>query len=255
MLRNILYLLIGAILFIGLFFKFMHWPGAGPMLSVSLGGMAILLVAHAISKRMSKLWIQHIVLPAFGAAFVLGVLFKIMHWPGENLLFVVSITGISLTFFEGAYRMRKSITAIIPAVFAVTLVFALFKIMHWPTLGVLSILTLVLTASIPILLFVRGKQLKQTAPSLSIRMMMIAALSLISALIEFTVVTLRVVLNLTHSLPDIAQVFLSMGILLVIRKVIQTEDLKAKYQNDYLLIHCLGAIYIIGLVLQMMSTS
>jgi hypothetical protein len=253
MLRNILFVLIGVILFIGFFFKFMHWPGAGPMLSISLGGISVLSVLYTISKSKSKLLVQHILLPVFGAAFALSVLFKFMAWPFANVLLVISMIGLSLTFLEGAYRMRKSINAIIPAMFAVTLMLALFKIMHWPTLDVLGILILVLTACIPILLFVRGKQLKQTAPSLSFQMMVIATLSLILALIEFTVVTVRVVLNLTHSLPNFTQVLLSMGIIFVIRKTIQTEDLKPKSQNDYLLIHCLRSIYIITLVFHVME--
>jgi PAS domain-containing protein len=73
------------------------------------------------------------------------------------------------------------------------------------------------------------------------------------AVIEFTVVTVRVVLNLTHSLPNFTQVLLSMGIIFVIRKTIQTEDLKPKSQNDYLLIHCLRSIYIITLVFHVME--
>ncbi|MFT5844484.1 MAG: PAS domain-containing protein [Saprospiraceae bacterium] len=73
------------------------------------------------------------------------------------------------------------------------------------------------------------------------------------AVIEFTVVTVRVVLNLTHSLPNFTQVLLSMGIIFVIRKTIQTEDLKPKSQNDCLLIHCLRSIYIITLVFHVME--
>lgn len=253
MLRNILFLIIGVILFIGFFFKFMHWPGAGILFSISLGGASLLSVLYTISKSKSKLLVQHILLPVFGAAFALSVLFKFMAWPFANILLVLSMIGISLTFLEGAYRMRKSINAIIPTIFAFTLMLALFKIMHWPSLDVLGILILVLTAGIPTLMFVRGKQLKQTAPSLSFQMMVIATLSLILALIEFTVVTVRVVLNLTHSLPNFIEVLLSMGIIFVIRKTIQTEDLKPKSKNDYLLIHYLGSLYIIILIFHVME--
>jgi hypothetical protein len=253
MLRNILFVLIGTILFIGFFFKFMHWPSAGPMLSISLGGISLLSVMYTISKRKPKLWVQHILLPVFGTAFSLSVLFKIMAWPFANVLLVISMTGISLTFLEATYRMRKSITAAIPAMFAITMVLALFKIMHWLTLDILSFLILFLTASIPLLVFIRGKQLKQTEPGLSFKMMMVAALTLISGLIEFIFVMLGIFLNLSYSLTNFTQVVLSMGIILVIRKTIQTEDLKTKSENDDLLMHCLGSIYIITLIFHVME--
>jgi len=245
--------LIAAILFVGFFFKFMHWPGAGPMLSISLGGISILSVMYTISKRKSKLWVQHILLPAFGTAFALSVLFKIMHWPFANVLLVVSMTGISLTFSESAYRMRKSITAVIPVIFAMTLVLVLFKIMHWPTFDILTFFILFLTASIPLLVFIRAKQLKQVVPGLSFQMMLVAALTLISALIEFTFVSVRIVSNQTYSITNFTQVVLSMGIILVIRKTMQTEGLKPKSENDYLLMHCLGSIYIITLIFHVLE--
>jgi hypothetical protein len=125
--------------------------------------------------------------------------------------------------------------------------------MHWPTLDILSFLILFLTASIPLLIFIRGKQLKQAAPRLSFQMMMVAALTLLSALIEFTFVMVGIFLNQTYSLTNFTQVVLSMGIILVIRKTIQTEDLKPKSENDYLLIHCLGSVYIITLVFHVME--
>jgi hypothetical protein len=254
MLRNILYVLVGTILFIGFFFKLMHWPGAGPMLSVSLCGISILSVMYAIRNRKSQLWIQHIIFPVFLNAFALSVLFKIMHWPCASVLLVISMTGISLTFFEGAQRMRKSITAVIPAMFGLSMMLALFKIMHWPSIDLLSFLILFLMASIPVLLFIRGKQLKQTAPSLSSQMMMVAALTLISALIEFSFVIVRDGLDLNHSLADFAQVLISLGILIAIGKVIQKENLKSNSQNDYLLLHCLGGIYLISLIFQIMKS-
>jgi hypothetical protein len=164
------------------------------------------------------------------------------------------MTGISLTFFEGAQRMRKSITAVIPAMFGLSMMLALFKIMHWPSIDILSFLILFLMASIPVLLFIRGKQLKQTAPSLSSQMMMVAALTLISALIEFSFVIVRDGLDLNHSLADFAQVLISLGILIAIGKVIQKENLKSNSQNDYLLLHCLGGVYIISLIFQIMKS-
>ena len=254
MLRNILYVLIVTILFIGLFFKLMHWPGTGPMLSVSLCGISILSLMYAIRNRKSQLWIQHVILPVFLNAFALSVLFKIMQWPLANVLLVISMTGISLTFFEAAQRMRKSITAVIPAMFGLSLILALFKIMNWPSIDLLSFLILFLMASIPVLLFIRGKQLKQTAPSLSSQMMMVSSLTLISALIEFSVVIVRDGLVLYHSLADFAQALISLGLLIAIGKVIQKEDLKSNSQNDYLLLHCLGGFYIISLIFQIMKS-
>ena len=254
MLRNFLYVLIGTILFIGFFFKLMYWPGAGHLLSVSLCGISILSVMYAIRNRKSQLWIQHIILPVFLNAFALSVLFKIMHWQLANVLLVISMTGMSLTFFEAAQRMRKSITAVIPAMFGLSLILALFKIMHWPSINPLSFLHLFIMVFIPILLFIRGKQLKQTAPSLSSQMMMASALTLISALIEFSAVIGRDGLDLNQSLVDFAQVLISLGLIITIGKAIQKEGLKSNSQNDYLLLHCLGVFYIILLMFQILKS-
>ena len=178
-----------------------------------------------------------------------------MHCPGANILFVISMLGISLAFSQTAYSMRKSINAVIPLVISIIMLFALFKIMHWPYLGFLSVFTIIFSIATPVLLIIRRNQLKQTAPNLSSQFMMIAILCLISSVFEYSVILFPDALSIAHSLPDIAQVIISMGILLVIRKALQKDGLKDNYQNDYQLINCIGAIFIIGLIFQMLSTN
>ena len=97
MLRNISYTIVVAIFSIGLFFKFMHWPGAGTTLSVSLVGVAIVLLEYSICNPKSKLLIQDIILPIIqnivypllGVVYVLAILFKVMHWPGAGIMLIV----------------------------------------------------------------------------------------------------------------------------------------------------------------------
>ena len=91
MLRNLSHLFVGATLIVGLLFKFMHWPYAGGLLIVSLGVIAVLLFEYAIRNRKSKLLSRNIIYPLLGVVYVLGMLFKVMHWPGADTMLVVSI--------------------------------------------------------------------------------------------------------------------------------------------------------------------
>ena len=132
MIRNISHLIVGAILIIGLLFKFMHWPGAGALLITSLGVIAIALLEYAIHNRKSKSLTQNLIYPLLGVVYVLGMFFKVMHWPGADTMLVISIIGLSFALAEFAFSIRKSVHAILPLLFSITLFFVLFRILHWP---------------------------------------------------------------------------------------------------------------------------
>ena len=96
------------------------------------------------------------------------------------------------------------------------------------------------------------EQLKQTANTLSSQFMLIAVLSLISSVIEYAIILFPEALSIAHPFSGVALMIIYMSTLLVIGKALQNDELKDIYQNEYRLLHCLGAIYIIGLIFQML---
>ena len=179
-LRNLSHLFVGATLLFGLLFKFMHWPYAGELEIASLCGIAILLFEYVIRNRKSKLFSRNIIYPLLGVVYVLSILFKMMHFPGANNLLIVSFIGMSFALLEIAFRIRKSILAILPLLFSITLFFVLFRLLHWPeppyVLYGSYFLFLIL---VPVLLFFRGSKLKNNEPNISRRFMGLSVLSFI----------------------------------------------------------------------------
>jgi hypothetical protein len=250
MLRNIAYLLVGATLVVGLLFKFMHWPGAGTILITSLGGIAIALLEYAIRNRKSKLLTRNIIYPLLGVVYVLGILFKVMHLPGAGIMLVVSIIGLSFALAEFAFSIRKSVHAILPLLFSITLFFVLFRILHWPEPPyVLYGSYFVFAILVPVLLFLRGYKLKNTESNLSSHFMVLAALSFILCLVEFKLKLYPEGLGMEKYMHYILDALLLSGLLLYIRKTLQIEQLKLKFQNDHKFLQCLGGIYLIQLVI------
>ena len=96
-----------SILSLGIVFKFMHWPGANPLILLGIVSLSLLflplLFTLKIKEKQSKKDKVVLVLAAFAATgFSLGVLFKLMHWPGNNML-VMSSIGIILLVFLPIY--------------------------------------------------------------------------------------------------------------------------------------------------------
>ncbi len=113
----------------------MHWPGAGEMLITSLIGVIIILLDRVISNLKSKDLIRNIIYTFLGITYVLGIFFKVMHYKGADIMLIVSIIGMSVALAQFAYSLRKSLNALLPLLFSITLFFALFKILHWGVHG------------------------------------------------------------------------------------------------------------------------
>ena len=252
MIRNIAHLFIGTILALGYVFKFMHWPGAHEILNVSLIGIAIALMDYIICNLKSKSLLQNIIYPLLGIIYILGVLFKTMHLPGAGYMLIVSIVGLSITLIVFAYRSRRSLNAIIPLLFSVTLFFILFKILHWPKPPyVLYGSYFAFSILVPILLFSTGFKLKATNKSLSNHFLMIGSLSFILLIFE--------VINKATQLGEIDWISLNnimvialvlfAALVVTITKTLQIQQLKDHFKNDYQLLQCLKGIYLIILVL------
>lgn len=134
---------------LGYLFKLMHWPGAGPILVLSLGFLSLfyLPVYYIYKRKVLNNWKIRLTI-GLGifclSAFILGVLFKIMHWPGAGPLLVVSMVFFSLLVLPAysVYKFRRSeskaekgmhIMGGISVAFITLGV--IFKIMHWPGAG------------------------------------------------------------------------------------------------------------------------
>lgn len=127
------------LLLAGTIFKLMHWPGAGIMITF---GATLLVLAYfplmlyfKIKESRGKDTLMHV------AGFIgltlgtLGVLFKIMHWPGASILLVSGLILLAFVYvpihFFKKYRtsVNKPITfsAGMLAVTGLILIFALSR--------------------------------------------------------------------------------------------------------------------------------
>jgi len=250
MLRNLSHLFVGATLIFGLLFKFMHWPYAGELEIASLVGIAILLFEYVIRNRKSKLLSRNIIYPLLCVVYVLSILFKLMHFPGANKMLIVSIIGLSFALVEFAFSIRKSVFAILPLLFSITLFFVLFRILHWPEPPyVLYGSYLLFVILVPVLLFFKGSKLKNTESNISRHFMGLSALSFILCVVEFKLKFYPEGLGMEEYVHSILNAFLLSGLVLYISKILQIQELKLKFQNDYKLLQCLLGIYMIILMI------
>lgn len=134
-------------------FKISHWPLAGILLSLGALVLSFLFLPSALTvlwketKNQKKLVLF---ISAFlaGVAFILGMLFKIQHWPGASIVITFAmITGIFLfipsllyqLFLDGEKKHKR------PLYLAGALSIILyctgfwFRILHWPLAGILIV--------------------------------------------------------------------------------------------------------------------
>lgn len=137
---------------IGLLFKFLHWPGTGPLLVISLSTITMLYFPAAfyffcdqVIKRQNLL--LSIVSGLFLSLIPLGILFKIMYWPGGQfylligtvtapiilaiIYFLKSKTADDLKTYYKNMFLRTSILTALTIVFYLTPTSTLIKIQYW----------------------------------------------------------------------------------------------------------------------------
>lgn len=85
---------------LGILFKTLHWPGASYILLTS-GVLSIVMLGLLLFRKPGPMTVQ-LQYPAMliGAvmAVITGGLFKIMHWPGANLLLMCGMMTCALWF-------------------------------------------------------------------------------------------------------------------------------------------------------------
>lgn len=107
---------------IGSFFKFMHWPGASVtiLLGMAIGALVFLPLLFLFKKNETTESRGKLVLGIGvlnGILFCLYSLFKVMHWPGANMLWfatlgLFSLIFIPLFFFNGIKNPANKINTI-----------------------------------------------------------------------------------------------------------------------------------------------
>lgn len=98
-----------------LLFKLLHWPGAGAL--IILGAFMLIfvllpIIALYFYKKEFSRYISYKLKYILGfvglGLFLLGIVGKIMHWPGWPIILVVSIAIINFGFFPFLfYRLYK----------------------------------------------------------------------------------------------------------------------------------------------------
>ncbi|MFK8044609.1 MAG: hypothetical protein AB8B72_03885 [Crocinitomicaceae bacterium] len=128
------------LIILGIIFKSMHWPGAGVLIVLGVAFFSLIFIPLNIvfkfqeDKQGSNRVITTIGLLAVSAA-MLGTLFKLMHWPGANILMFSSLLVFTLVFIPMYFIVKykdpeTKFTAIINTAYmigAAGMVFALIN--------------------------------------------------------------------------------------------------------------------------------
>jgi len=137
---------------IGLSFKLLHWPGAGPLIVISLSTIAMLYFPAAFYFFCDKvIKRQNLALSIVSGLFLslipVGILFKIMYWPGGQVYLLIGIVTapiiLAIIFFlksktvddlKTYYRnmfLRTSILTALTIIFYLTSTSTLLKVQYW----------------------------------------------------------------------------------------------------------------------------
>lgn len=139
-----------AIIFIvGLIFKLLHWPGAGIILVISLSTTSMLYFPAAFYFFCDKIIKrQNLALSIVSGIFLslipLGILFKIMYWPGGQLyLLIGTVTApiiLTIIYFLKS-RTTEDLATYYKSMFARTIILTILTIIFYfiPTATLLKI--------------------------------------------------------------------------------------------------------------------
>lgn len=88
----------------GSILKIMHWPGAGAilllgMITISLVFLPLLFVLKIKETTGAKNKLMITTGTIFGILFSMSALFKIFHWPGANMIWMIAL-GVLLLLFS-----------------------------------------------------------------------------------------------------------------------------------------------------------
>lgn len=97
-------------------FKFQHWPGAGVLMVLGLVCFALVFVPMLLNRTLKNQGSERkTLMNTLGATgltlFSLGILFKLMHWPGAAVMLTLSIFFLFFGYFL-MYLLDSSINPV-----------------------------------------------------------------------------------------------------------------------------------------------
>ncbi len=138
-----------AMMAFGALFKIFHWPGASIMLTISFFFTTLVFfpsLLYVMYKEVNQKQQALLYVIAFlgGAAFMSGVLSKIMHYPGAHVSILFGLSLLTYVVLPALLISKLKNSEIKPGIllfgFVPLIVFIsglLFKIQHWPGANVL----------------------------------------------------------------------------------------------------------------------
>ncbi len=100
-----------AIALFGGLFKLMHWPGANILLLVGLSSLALYyIIMGFVSSAEAQNGKERLL--GYGrnfaiAVLLMGGLFKLMHWPGANLMIIDGAVGLGIALLFQAFSSSE----------------------------------------------------------------------------------------------------------------------------------------------------
>jgi hypothetical protein len=85
-------------------FKFQHWPGTNVLMTLGLSSFGLIFIPMLLRKKMKEENSDRkILMNTLGATgltlFSLGILFKLMHWPGAAIMLTLSVPFLFIGYF------------------------------------------------------------------------------------------------------------------------------------------------------------
>jgi hypothetical protein len=125
-----LYKIALAILFLGLMFKIMHFPGAGLLLMIGIFLLAVYFIMGQKTKNNNK--ILGLIYRSSFSLMIIGGMFYIMHWPGSGFIRILSNSLLLISFvllfrFKNQLLQSTKNITITLTILGVLLQFSLFR--------------------------------------------------------------------------------------------------------------------------------
>lgn len=114
------------LMIVGIFFKFMHWPGAGVCIVLGIGSsslifLPLLFTLKVKEKKQAKDKLITGIGTLAGILMSLGILFKVMHWPGANMMglgavIIMMVLFLPIYFFSGIRNPETKVNTIVSTI-------------------------------------------------------------------------------------------------------------------------------------------
>ncbi len=111
---------------VGIFFKYMHWPGAGMflVLGISCSSLIFLPLLFTLKVKEKKQAKEKVIIgigTLAGILMSMGILFKVMHWPGANVMgmtavLMMLVLFLPVYFFSGIRNPETKINTLVSSI-------------------------------------------------------------------------------------------------------------------------------------------